>query len=128
MTRAGCAVLFTLLATAASAQAVKTTRTAAGATLQTQSGDSLYVYDGDEVNRSGQGRSSCVEQCAAEWPPFLAQAGAKPHGPWSLITRSDGKKQWAYKDRPLYTYVKASTPDATSGNGANGNRWHLAKP
>jgi predicted lipoprotein with Yx(FWY)xxD motif len=43
------------------------------------------------------------KSCAYEWPPVLAADDAKPVGKWTIITRNDGSKQWAYDDHPLYT-------------------------
>ena len=43
--------------------------------------------------------------CAATWPPVLASDDAKPVGKWTVITRSDGKKQWAYDDHAVYTAI-----------------------
>ena len=43
--------------------------------------------------------------CAQVWPPLYASADAKPVGNWSIITRDDGKKQWAYDHSAVYTSV-----------------------
>jgi predicted lipoprotein with Yx(FWY)xxD motif len=43
--------------------------------------------------------------CTQAWPPVLAPADAKPVGKWSLITRDDGRKQWAYEGHALYTSI-----------------------
>ncbi len=43
--------------------------------------------------------------CAQVWPAVLAAPDAKPVGKWSIITRGDGKKQWAYDNNALYTSV-----------------------
>ncbi|MGE0661043.1 MAG: hypothetical protein AB7F36_16095, partial [Reyranellaceae bacterium] len=48
-------------------------------------------------------------------------------GDWSVVTRDDGAKQWAYKGKPLYTWVKDARPGDTTGDGVN-NVWHVAKP
>jgi len=69
--------------------------------LADDSGQTLYVSDKD-----APGKSNCVAECATEWPPFVAAADAKPSGDWSLIAREDGIKQWAFRDKPLYTSVK----------------------
>jgi predicted lipoprotein with Yx(FWY)xxD motif len=42
--------------------------------------------------------------CVKMWPPFIAGAAAKPVGKWTVITRKDGSRQWAYDDLPLYTF------------------------
>jgi predicted lipoprotein with Yx(FWY)xxD motif len=41
--------------------------------------------------------------CIAFWPPVYAGDDAKPVGDWTIITRDDGKKQWAYGKHALYT-------------------------
>ena len=56
------------------------------------------------------GKSNCDAECAQTWPPALAAADAKPVGHWTLVARADGTKQWAFRDRPLYTYVKDNGP------------------
>lgn len=62
-------------------------------------------------------RPTCVET----WPPFLAEAGAEPVGDWTLITRDDGARQWAYKGKPLYTYAFDSQPGEINGmDGVSG--------
>ncbi len=43
--------------------------------------------------------------CTQVWPPVIAAADATPVGKWTLLQRSDGKKQWAYEKRALYTSV-----------------------
>jgi predicted lipoprotein with Yx(FWY)xxD motif len=84
-------------AVVASAQPAKIGRTTEGNALQTNAGMTLYVYDGDEVDK-GQRGSSCNGQCSQQWPPFLALGSDKPTGDWNIITRQDGK-QWTYKGR-----------------------------
>jgi predicted lipoprotein with Yx(FWY)xxD motif len=54
------------------------------------------------------GKSSCVGECAKEFVPFAAAAGAKAYGDWSLVSRADGISQWAYQGKPLYRYAKES--------------------
>jgi predicted lipoprotein with Yx(FWY)xxD motif len=43
--------------------------------------------------------------CAQAWPPVLAASDARPVGKWTLITREDGHKQWAYDGHALYTSI-----------------------
>ncbi len=86
-------------------------------------GMTLYISDQDTG-----GTSNCNAQCAANWPPHLAAANAQGTGNWSVITRGDGNKQWAYKSKPLYTYKNDAKPGDTSGNGQNNNTWHTAMP
>ncbi|MGH9176031.1 MAG: hypothetical protein ACRD1H_16815 [Vicinamibacterales bacterium] len=60
-----------------------------------------------------RGVSNCGMLCKEYWPPALAPANAQPSGDDTVITFDDGTKQWAYKDRPPYTYVDDKAP-ATS--------------
>lgn len=111
------------------AQQTGTSKTSAGETyMQTASGAALYVFDNDRTEGGTPGPSTCYDKCAALWPPFTAEANAQPHGDWTVQDRKDGTKQWAYKGRPLYTFVRDTQPSKTEGNGFNGNKWHVAEP
>jgi predicted lipoprotein with Yx(FWY)xxD motif len=46
---------------------------------------------------------------------------------WSIVTRDDGGKQWAYKGKPLYAWSKDAKPGDVTGDGVN-NVWHIAAP
>jgi predicted lipoprotein with Yx(FWY)xxD motif len=83
----------------------------------------LYTFDKDTA---GGGKSACNGPCATSWPPLLAAADAKAGGDYSIITRDDGTKQWAYKGKPLYLWVKDSKPGDRTGDGFN-NAWRLAR-
>ena len=52
---------------------------------------------------------------------------AKAAGDWTVVTRDDGSKQWAYKGKPLYTWAKDTKPGDKTGDGVNGT-WKTAKP
>ena len=91
--------------------------------LTNSAGMTLYTFDKDTA---GGGKSVCNGPCAASWPPLLAGADAKARGDYSIITRDDGTKQWAYKGKPLYLWVKDSKPGDRSGDGFN-NAWRLAR-
>jgi predicted lipoprotein with Yx(FWY)xxD motif len=82
-------------------------------------GMALYTFARDMA----PGKSSCNAGCAAAWPPLLADAGAKDDGDWTVITRDDGAKQWAYKGKPLYRYVKDAADGKATGVSA---AWPLA--
>lgn len=62
-------------------------------------GMTLYTFDRDVAV---SGKSVCNGPCAANWPPFMASEADKPSGDYMVITRDDGKKQWAMKGKPLY--------------------------
>ncbi|MFT3815953.1 MAG: hypothetical protein QM740_21780 [Acidovorax sp.] len=85
----------------------------------------LYVFDKDTA---GSGKSVCNGGCAANWPPLIAPAAAAPIMDWSVVTRDDGNKQWAYKGRPLYYWVKDAKPGDKTGDGFLNNAWHAARP
>ncbi len=80
----------------------------------------------EQVTVYADGKSMCNGPCATNWPPLMAPADAKPSGGWSVVTRDDGSKQWAYKSHPLYTWVKDTKPGDTTGD-AVGNVWHTAR-
>ena len=86
-------------------------------------GMTLYASDKDM-----KGMSMCSGQCAQNWPPLTATADAKPMGDWTVVTRDDGSKQWAYKDKPLYTFIKDTKPGDTAGDGAAKGNWHAVMP
>ena len=85
-------------------------------------GMAFYTY-----NKDATGVSSYTGQCAQNWPPLLAEAGAKAEGEWSLVKRDDGSLQWAYDGKPLYTFINDKQPGEVTGDGKMGV-WHVAKP
>jgi len=88
-----------------------------------RSNDSLPLYTFD---KDAPGRSNCTGPCESLWPPLLARAGSAPLGEWTLVKRADGKLQWAWRGRPLYTYAKDGV-DKPAGDGAGGV-WHVIPP
>jgi predicted lipoprotein with Yx(FWY)xxD motif len=74
--------------------------TTIGRLLTTDKTYSVYAYDRDTPDTS-----ACDEQCARTWKPVLAPALARPLGEWSIIERSPGVRQWAFRQQPLYTHV-----------------------
>ncbi len=83
-------------------------------------GMSLYTFERDDA----PGKSTCVGACAQQWPPVLVTGEAQASGDWSIITRDDGKKQWAFLDKPIYNYTLDVAPGDGNGDGVN-NQWHL---
>jgi predicted lipoprotein with Yx(FWY)xxD motif len=78
----------------------------------------LYVFDGDGLNQS-----NCDAVCAAVWPIIRAEAASKPTGDWTIVARPDGKRQWAYKGKPVYTFF-LDRPGAPKGVGRLAD-WYL---
>jgi predicted lipoprotein with Yx(FWY)xxD motif len=112
------AALFALtLNASAQAPAMK----AADGTMTDAKGMTLYSFDKD-----AGGKSACNGPCATNWPPLMAGADAKASGDWSVITRDDGSKQWAYKGKPVYLWSKDQKPGDKTGDGFN-NVWHVVK-
>jgi len=87
-------------------------------------GMSLYTFDRDSA---GSGKSVCNGPCATNWPPLMAGNMDTASGDYSIITRDDGSKQWAFKGKPLYFWVKDMKPGDKTGDGFN-KVWQLAKP
>ena len=96
--------------------------TAVGMVLTDAKSMTLYIFDKDTP-----GKSNCKGKCAKAWPPLMASSGSKQMGDYTVITRDDGSKQWAYKGMPLYTWFKDKKPGDTTGDGVGG-KWHVAKP
>ncbi len=113
-----------LLGACASAPTAALPAKSTGGMLTSASGMTLYVYDQDIA---GSGKSTCNGPCAANWPPLMAEADAKPTGDYSLVARDDGGKQWAYKGKPLYFWAKDAKPGDKTGDGVK-NVWHVVRP
>ena len=62
------------------------------------------------------GQSACLGSCAKTWVPLAAPENAQVFGRWSVISREDGLRQWAYKGKPLYSYIKDVDPGSVGGN------------
>ena len=107
----------------AAATADTPTRSADGVLIG-PNGKSLYVFAKDTV---GSGASTCYDQCAKNWPPLPAAPTAKPAGDYTIIMRTDGTRQWAYKGAPLYYFVKDAKTGDKTGDGVGG-AWKLARP
>lgn len=84
----------------------------------------LYTFDKDTA---GSGKSTCNGPCATNWPPLMATETDKPSGDFSIVTRDDGKKQWAVKGKPLYYWAKDAKPGDKTGDGFN-KVWQVARP
>jgi predicted lipoprotein with Yx(FWY)xxD motif len=108
---------------AIAAPPTKTGTTTKGAVLTDTKGMSLYTFDKDS-----EGKSACNGPCTTNWPVLKAEAADKADGGYSIITRDDGSKQWAYKGKPLYTFAKDAKPGDITGDGFLNGAWHLAQP
>ncbi len=66
-------------------------------------GLTLYTFDRDTKD---SGKSACNGTCATTWPPLMAAPGSDASGSYTVITRDDGGKQWAYRGMPLYRFPR----------------------
>ncbi|MFJ4249640.1 hypothetical protein C2E19_00475 [Pseudomonas sp. DTU12.3] len=82
-------------------------------------GMTVYTFDKD-----AGGKSMCTGDCAKNWPPMMAPAGAKAEGKWTVIKRDDGMMQYAYDGKPLYTFMKDEKPGEMKGDGMK-EMWHV---
>jgi len=104
--------------------------TGLGNVLVTRSGATLYERDRVQPNEDNHdfhsdhgppalgrlyGTSTCDASCARTWPPYAAPADAVASGYWDVLTRPDGRKQWAYKGFALYSYSR-DMPEEARGN------------
>lgn len=112
-----------LAAGCASLSAAAPTQTTDGV-LVGPNGMTLYTFDKDVA---GSGKSVCNGPCATNWPPLMATDTDKAVGDYTVITRDDGKKQWALKGKPLYFWAKDTKPGDKTGDGFN-KVWQLARP
>jgi len=86
--------------------------------MQNSSGLPLYLYAADSPDES-----ACDATCAQQWPPLLAPSGERSVGAWTIFVRKDGRRQWAFRHRPVYTHRHAkrgSLPGARIGG-----LWHV---
>jgi predicted lipoprotein with Yx(FWY)xxD motif len=83
-------------------------------------GMTLYTYLKDTPQQS-----NCNDGCAAQWPPVVA-TGAPPSDAWTVVTRTDGSKQWAYRGKPLYGWIKDARPGDLTGEGVANGAWKIA--
>lgn len=91
-----------------------------GTADSSKAGFTLYTFAKDTANQS-----NCGATCIGNWPPLYAAAEAQSAGDFSVITRSDSSKQWAYKGQPLYFYSGDSAAGEIKGEIPN---WALATP
>ena len=137
-----------------------------GGLLTTAQGNTLYVRDtirypagGSHHAKGGSpglvatglaiGTAACFDEgpeCDRDYKPLVAPAGAIAQGYWTVMTRPDGIRQWAYQGYALYTFagdkqagdiignrryrtiVNASTTDLAPAQYARGLYWRVAWP
>ena len=95
--------------------------TSIGPVMTTPRGMTVYTFDRDQ-----NGRSNCYADCARQWPPVTADGYAQEYGRMSVVSRTDGQRQWAYDGRPLYTYAEDSRYGDVNGDNV-GSVWHVVR-
>ena len=83
-------------------------------------GNALYTYGGDM-----QGMSHCAGSCLYGWPIYEATVTTNLPANVTIIERSDGSKQYAYKGMALYGFSGDST-GTVHGDGVSD--FHVARP
>lgn len=100
--------------------------TAGGQILVDELGRSLYAFDGkaEDDGLDCGGKGPCKP---ALWAPVEAPmlAGDKTIGDFTIVTRRDGKPQWAFRGAPLYRYVADEEAGTAGGIGVD-DRWNVA--
>jgi len=91
-----------------------------GQYLADANGNALYTYGADST-----GVSNCTGSCLYSWPIYQAPTSTNLPINVTIITRSDGSKQYAYKGMPLYTFT-SDTSGQVTGDGVS--NFHVAKP
>ncbi len=97
--------------------------TKTGTVLVDLKGMTLYYYERDTTGT----KSACDGKCTQSWTPLAAPKDAKPVGDFTVLTRTDGSKMWAYRYRPLYTSPADKAPGDANGN-ATTLQWRVARP
>jgi predicted lipoprotein with Yx(FWY)xxD motif len=80
-------------------------------------GNSVYTSDAD-----APGKSNCDTRCLTVWEPVLAPDTAVGQRDWSVVQRSPGVKQWAYRKLPLYIFKPDPRTHSLAGSDVPG--WH----
>jgi predicted lipoprotein with Yx(FWY)xxD motif len=50
--------------------------------------------------------ADCAGDCLMRWRPVPAASQAQPVGEWTIVTASDGARQWAFRGKPVFTFAK----------------------
>ena len=111
-----------LVAAAANAAPAGVIKSKIGDVLVAKNGMTLYTF-----RKDANGTSNCYGGCATSWPPMIASGGAQAEGPFTIISRKDGSKQWAKDGQPLYFWIQDRKAGDVTGHGV-GNVWDAARP
>lgn len=85
-------------------------------------GHTLYTFDGDPRND----KQVCTATgCKIAWMPVEAPEIASSLGSFSVVSRADGTRQWAFRSKPLYLYGGDELPGDALGAGVD-KKWSVA--
>lgn len=101
---------------------LETRQTALGTVLTDEAGMTLYTYKDDPL-----GVSECYERCARKWPPARAASVPPAGSDLSVLERRDGIRQYAWRGKPLYGWVKDKKPGDVTGHNV-GEVWFVVRP
>ena len=89
-------------------------------------GATLYAFLPDDATAS-----TCTGDCAANWPPLMADSVKAGDGldsvDFATVARDDGGNQVTFHGWPLYYYAGDLAPGDTVGQGLGGN-WFVVGP
>lgn len=98
-----------------------------GRILADMDGMTLYTFTNDDP-----GTSNCYDGCATNWPPVFAddtpQAPQSIAQGLSMVERTDGSMQVAYRERPLYYFIADENAGDAAGDGRNGVWFIVREP
>ena len=98
---------------------IAVSKTPIGRILVNEKGLTLYTPKAG----SAALKSGCDAACLREWMPTLAPALARDNGDWTVLTRADGTRQWAFKGQPLYASHSDRRAGDLRGQGVGGADW-----
>ena len=85
-------------------------------------GFTLYAPEGVD---EGDAEACSDHGCERDWLPVPAPALALDVGQFSVVTRKDGSRQWAFRGRPLYRYRHDLLAGDVHGRTVD-ERWNMA--
>jgi len=109
---------------------VETEDSSLGTILTDSRGNTLYVFFADT-----DGTSTCYDDCAANWPAFIAEGELTSGGGGEDVDesllgtteRDDGTLQVSFNGQPLYYFAGDAAPGDTNGQGV-GDVWYVVAP
>ncbi len=102
---------------------VKVASSGMGEVLSDGQGRVFYIYTPD-----GTGAATCVDACAAAWPPVLTEGGVVADAAVSKLklgsTGQGASAQLTIEGQPVYFFASDTEPGSASGQAAGG-KWFV---